>query len=145
MRRLSLVVLLLLSTPSFAASVFIITNVNDSGPGSLRQALLDLPNCSRPCLVAFDIAGTPPSGFWTIEPLTPLPGISGAQITIDGHTQSMGHGDTNPAGPEIVLSGASAGPAVGLDIRVHDYTIRGLAFETGNTPPSRHRGRSVSI
>ena len=130
MRRIvSLAVLLLLSTRLYAGYV-VVTNVNDSGPGSLRQAILDLPGCARPCLVAFDIAGTPPAGYWTIEPLTPLPGIGGpGQITIDGHTQRLGHGDTNPNGPEIVLNGASAGPAIGLDIRVRDYTVRGLGFE----------------
>src|SRR5687767_14233123 len=114
-QSVSLAVLLFLSTPLLAASAFIVTNVNDSGPGSLRQALLDLPSCSRPCLVGFDIAGTSPTGYWTIEPLTPLPGIAGPPgVTIDGHTQRLGHGDTNPDGPEIVLSGASAGMAVGL-------------------------------
>ncbi len=129
-RSLSLAVLLFLSTRLFAAGAVIVTNVNDSGPGSLRQALLDLPNCARPCLVAFDIAGTPPSGYWTIEPLTPLPGIGGpGGVTIDGHTQRLGHGDTNPNGPEVVLSGASAGMAIGLRIGAHDYTIRGLGFE----------------
>jgi hypothetical protein len=130
MRRiLSLAALLFLSTRLDAGYV-LVTNVNDSGPGSLRQAILDLPGCARPCLVAFDIAGTSPTGYWTIEPLSPLPGIWGlGGVTIDGNTQRMGHGDTNPYGPEIVLSGASAGPAVGLDIRVHDYTVRGLGFE----------------
>src|SRR5688500_5576026 len=101
-RSLSLAAVLFLSTRLLAAGAVLVTNVNDSGPGSLRQALLDLPSCSRPCLVAFDIAGTSPSGYWTIEPLTPLPGIGGpAGVTIDGHTQTRSGGDTNPHGPEI--------------------------------------------
>ena len=61
-RSLSFAVVLLLSTRLLAAGAVVVTNVNDSGPGSLRQAILDLPSCSRPCLLAFDIAGTPPAG-----------------------------------------------------------------------------------
>src|SRR5436190_19194009 len=65
-RSLSFAVVLLLSTRLLAAGAVVVTNVNDSGPGSLRQAILDLPRCSRPCLLGFDIAGTPPAGYWTI-------------------------------------------------------------------------------
>jgi parallel beta-helix repeat protein len=139
MRRvIVLAVLLFLSTQASAVDQVAVTNVDDSGPGSLRQAILDLATCGRPCHIVFFIAGTPQNGFWTIAPLTPLPGIFGNDVHIDGHTQTTYGGDTNPNGPEIVLSGAHIG-TMGAGLRFErigsapyphgDYTIRGLGFE----------------
>jgi hypothetical protein len=137
MRRIiSLAVLLFLSTQLSARGQVAVTNVDDSGPGSLRQAILDLPDCLKPCHIVFFIAGSPPNGYWTIEPLTPLPSITTGLVYIDGRTQTTYGGDTNPNGPEIVLSGAQAGLAPGLRFdrtgggsHPHGgYTIRGLGF-----------------
>ena len=152
-RSFSLVILLFFSTGLFAGGV-LVTNTDDSGPGSLRQALLDLPGCHKPCTVVFNIGGTSPTGYWTIEPLTPLPAIHGAShIDIDGRTQTAFGGDTNPDGPEVVLSGASAGMSAGLFIMrsggstspvgpfPHEsYTIRGLGFENWQGPAVRVSG-----
>jgi hypothetical protein len=60
-----------------------VTNTNDSGPGSLRQAILDANNNAGPQTVSFNIPG---SGVHTITPLSPLPQVTESLI-IDGYTQ----------------------------------------------------------
>jgi len=125
-------------TSEFSAAVVVatplgvVTNTNDSGPGSLRQAILDANSgaCVSPCTIAFNIpAPVPAGGFWTISTLTALPTIVVANVTINGFTQSNFMGDTNPAGPEIVINGSSAPLATnGLTINANAVTIRALAI-----------------
>lgn len=79
MRR-ALPFVLLLATTAAAATVTV-TNTNDSGPGSLRQAILDA-NGAGGGTVAFNIATSPK----TIAILTPLPLIDTATV-VDGTTQ----------------------------------------------------------
>src|SRR5205085_2492969 len=68
--------------------VFTVTNTEDTGPGSLRQAILD-SNASPPPppgtsnLIVFSISG---SGVHTIMPATQLPDIT-QPLEIDGYTQ----------------------------------------------------------
>ena len=63
-------------------TTFTVTNTNDSGTGSLRQAILDANALSGPDIICFDIG----SGTQTIAPLSPLPEIADV-VTIDGTTQ----------------------------------------------------------
>src|SRR6185295_11639383 len=65
---------------------FIVTNTNDSGPGSLRQILQDNNFAVRNNRnsISFAIAGAGPH---TITPLTVLPVIS-EPVSLDGFTQS---------------------------------------------------------
>lgn len=95
--------------PALSATV---THTNDSGPGSLRAALyhtLDLATdapASSP-VISFQIPLTDPGysdGVFTIRPTGRLPG-PGPRVTVDGTTQTAFTGNTNSAGPEIVLSG----------------------------------------
>jgi hypothetical protein len=67
---------------SQAATTFVVTNTNDSGAGSLRQAILDANANSGADLITFNIG----SGLQTISPTTTLPEISDA-VVIDGTTQ----------------------------------------------------------
>src|SRR6266446_1204730 len=63
---------------------FQVTNTNDAGPGSLRQAIDDAnAGCTTPtfspgpCGIEFVIdAPAPPTGWFTIQPLSPLPQIA---------------------------------------------------------------------
>jgi hypothetical protein len=102
------------------ANEFVVTNTNDSGAGSLRQALLDINHeCSGgvdPCAVIFNIAApVPAEGWFTIRPLTPLPVIAAVDLVFDGRTQSRFTGDTNPSGgPEIFLDGSQVTEGNGL-------------------------------
>src|SRR5437879_12591688 len=63
-------------------SMFTVNNTNDSGPGSLRQAILDSNGSSGQNTIQFQIAN---SGVQTIAPLLALPHIS-TSMTIDAPT-----------------------------------------------------------
>lgn len=71
-RRLWLSLLAIAITPSVLAAGFTVTNTNDSGPGSLRQAILDANKTLdwEPNSIAFNIPGPGPH---TISPATGLP------------------------------------------------------------------------
>jgi uncharacterized repeat protein (TIGR01451 family) len=107
----------ILTTPVLTFSV---TTTNDSGAGSLRQAMLDANSNPGADAISFNISG---SGTQTITPLSTLPTITGA-VTIDGTTQNAGS-----ATPPIELAGASAGAGVkGLTLAGGNSTVRGLVI-----------------
>src|SRR5262245_56776486 len=64
-------------------ATFVVTNVNNPGAGSLRQAILDANSSSGADTITFNIPG---SGVHTIAPTSALPNITEA-VTIDGYTQ----------------------------------------------------------
>src|SRR5262249_8029283 len=102
-------------------STFWVDTIADSGPGSLRQAILDvnsLPGESH----TIDFA-LPGQGVRTITPASPLPPISGS-VRIDGSSQP-GYAGT----PLIQLGGSQGGPTVGLTIAGPSVTVRGLAVD----------------
>jgi hypothetical protein len=78
-----------------AAATFTVTNTNDSGAGSLRQAILDANGTAGADTIAFDIAG---AGVHTIVPASALAAITEA-VTIDGYTQAGALANSN--GPEL--------------------------------------------
>jgi len=69
-------------TSASAATVFVVTNTNDSGGGSLRQAILDANANPGADVINFNIG----SGLQTISPTSTLPDISDP-VFIDGRTQ----------------------------------------------------------
>jgi len=91
----------------------VVTNTNDSGPGSLRAALyraLDLvtDTPSATPTITFQIPASDPNfsgGVFTLRPTDRLIG-PGPKVTIDASTQAAFGGDTNANGPEIVVNGA---------------------------------------
>src|SRR6266853_2658658 len=97
--------------------VFTVMNTNDTGGGSLRQAILDA-NSMGGGTINFNI---PVGGFHTISPMTFLPTIT-QTVTIDGYTQPGSSQNTNPptmginATILIELSGALGGNFPGLII-----------------------------
>jgi hypothetical protein len=99
-------------------ATFTVTNTNDSGPGSLRQAILDANNNAGADTIAFNIPGT----AGTITPASPLPTITDA-VTIDGTTQPGFAGS-----PLIELNGSAAGSANGLTITAGNSVARGLVI-----------------
>jgi hypothetical protein len=111
-----------------SAAVIVVTNTNDTGPGSLRQAILD-SNSSVGVLdtINFNIAG---AGVHTIAPTSALPAITDP-VTIDGYTQPGASANTVAVGDNAVLlielNGTSAGSS-GLTITGGGSTIRGLVI-----------------
>ena len=61
------------TTASAAMATFTVTNTNDSGAGSLRQAILDANAQAGTDTISFNIPG---GGVHTIAPATPLPTIT---------------------------------------------------------------------
>ena len=99
-------------------STFLVSNTGDSGPGSLRQAIID-SNAAIGTTNTIDFA-IPGSGVQTIAPLSSLPTIT-SPVLIDGLSQPSYSGT-----PLIELSGGQAGFADGLTITGPNVTIRGL-------------------
>ena len=102
-------------------TTFLVTSTNDSGPGSLRQAILYADASPGTAdQIQFDIA---PGGHQTITLLSALPAITD-QVVLDGTTQP-GYGGK----PLIELAGVAAGAgASGIDLESGSAgsTIKGL-------------------
>ncbi len=68
-----------------SADAFVVRNTNDSGPGSLRQAILDANAEHGPDTITFNIPGPGP---FVITVASPLPSFNdGAGVTLDATTQ----------------------------------------------------------
>ena len=147
----------LVLAPSLSATTFTVTSTGDSGPGSLRQALLDAQNCTgSPHTIAFNVpGGSLTNGVAVIAPAATLPTVTCAGTTIDGTTQTANQGNTNDVtlgtggtigtgpdgvagtgdefplpqlnGPEVQIQGTS-GIARGLEVSAGAVTIRGIAI-----------------
>ncbi len=99
-------------------STFAVTNTTDSGPGSLRQAILDSDAATgERNTIDFAIPG---SGVQTISPLSALPAITQA-VLVDGWSQPA-YAST----PLIQIDGSQAGNSDGLTITGSNVTVRGL-------------------
>ena len=98
----------------------VVTNTNDSGAGSLRQAILNANSVIGLDTIRFQISGT---GTQTIALQSALPNISDSVI-IDGRTQT-GYAGT----PLIILNGSGiSGQANGLSLMSDGSAIKGLGI-----------------
>ena len=82
------------------AATFTVTNANDTGAGSLRQAITDANGAGG--TISFAITG---GGARTIAVASSLPTITGT-VTVDGTTEAGYVG-----GPLVTLDGAAAIPS----------------------------------
>ncbi|HEX8456950.1 MAG TPA: FG-GAP-like repeat-containing protein, partial [Pyrinomonadaceae bacterium] len=108
-----------------------VTNTNDAGAGSLRQAIMDANAQAGTQTITFQIPG---GGVKTITPLSALPAITDA-VVIDGFTQP---GALAAGAPLLAGSGATLlveinGQSVptdtsGLVVNAGNSTIRGLVI-----------------
>ena len=134
-RLLPAALILLLGNPKSApAATFIVVNTNDSGAGSLRQAILDANAAPGADLIAFDI---PETGVQTISPLSELPALTDdAGATIDGYTQSGSSPNTLAVGDNAVLlvelrgmgSVVDAPSVSGLSLQSSSNVVRGIVI-----------------
>src|SRR5207302_9350473 len=109
----------LLGAQAARGAWFVGTNAADSGPGSLRPAILDANATPGPDTISFAIPG---AGTHTISLLSPLPFVSDPAV-IDA-TSQPGYAGT----PLIELDGSAAGQnANGFDV-LADNTVRGFVI-----------------
>ena len=115
MKNIILISIIIAITSSGFSNTIIVTNTNDSGTGSLRQAITDANNhANEPDSIIFQIPVSDPNyvdsaGIWIISPLTELMVIEDDGTCIDGRSQAIYIGsDKNPQGPEIVLDGTAS-------------------------------------
>jgi hypothetical protein len=134
----SLFALLLASLPLLcSAATFTVVNTNDSGAGSLRQAILDANANPGADTIVFNIPG---AGVRTIAPASALPTISGT-TTIDGYTQPGAVANTNAlsaginAQPLIEINGTNGGR---LFITGTGSIVRGLIL-------NRNAGDAIEV
>src|SRR5262249_34840001 len=101
-------------------ATFLVSNTNDSGLGSLRQAILDANSTLGANRIEFNISG---AGVHTIQPGSALPALTGT-VAIDGTTEPGYAGS-----PLIVLNGSAAGAtANGLTLRGNGSAVKGLVI-----------------
>src|SRR5438445_4121256 len=81
-----------------ALSTFLVTNTNDSGPGSFRQAILDANSNAGADLIQFNI---PESGVQTISPSSNFELITDS-VTIDGRSEGVFQGRPGYSGPPLI-------------------------------------------
>lgn len=122
--------LLLLFYGSLAnGATFTVTNTNDSGLGSLRQAISDSNTAGGSNSILFNIAGGVPQ---TITPLTLFPTIT-TTVNIDGTSQQPGWvpGDDMPIVIDcsVLASTVFTGNCFLLD-SVSNCVIKGLAIKS---------------
>jgi parallel beta-helix repeat protein len=125
-----------------------VTNANDSGAGSLRQAILDANNNADFTFINFNISGTCPI---EIAPDTAdLPTISHG-VRIDGFSQPGSAANTHAKGDNaqrcIVLSG-KYGRKYGLNFNggsSDQFWVQGLAFSYFSPSTSLGNGAAVRL
>ena len=92
-----------------------VTNQADSGTGSLRQALLDIPAGGT---ITFSVTVFSPNSPATIFLLSPLPTLNKNSITVDASNSG------------VIIDGTSAGAGVnGFVIEADGNTIRGFTIQ----------------
>jgi gliding motility-associated-like protein/CSLREA domain-containing protein len=115
---------------------FVVTNVADSGPGSLREAIICANNTPGPDLIEFDVPGPGPH---IISLLSPLPEITGEGTVIDGTTQPGNF----PMDEQIILDGSQAGDAVGINMKANGCGLYGMVIRNFNRTGVEASGSTV--
>ncbi|MBN2103243.1 T9SS type A sorting domain-containing protein [bacterium] len=112
-----------------SGATFVVIDTLDSGPGTLRNAMILANNQTGTDTILFQIPGT---NLHTIYPNSGLPQIiDPSGVLIDGFSQTGAvSGNTPPATIvlKVALDGTNAGASHGLFIRSKYNTIQGLAI-----------------
>lgn len=129
----ALICLMISSMAGFSQTV-VVTNTNDQGAGSLRQALIDIPAVRTvPYIINFNLPGTPTSdAVRTIRLKTALPFIP-SNVIIDGSSQNwpkLGVSDAKviiePDDANVVFNCFTIGDLATMNSQVSDVEIYGL-------------------
>jgi uncharacterized repeat protein (TIGR01451 family) len=121
-------------------STLTVTSINDSGAGTLRQAILDAnaAACTAPCTIAFGTSGE-------INVATPLPAITAADLTIDGYTSPGASANTNafgqPSNAALTMALNGGGTiSFGFDVQATNVKILGFAIKNFGNAGVRFSG-----
>lgn len=108
-----------------SAATFVVTSTADSGPGSLRQAIVDANASPGSDVIAFSIPGAGPH---KILPASPLPALTDP-VTINALTQPGADCSSWPADLRVELDGTGmTGASYGLQLSGGASTVRGLVI-----------------
>ncbi len=129
--RIVILFFLILLTNFVYSNTFVVTNTNDAGAGSLRQAITNANAYPGSHIINFNIPTTDAGynssqGIWTISQTSKLPIITHSNILIDGTSQTVFAGNTNVYGPEIMLDGNNQPWA---DFAFHVYDVSGVTIK----------------
>lgn len=103
--------------PTALAATFTVTSTSDSGPGSLRQAMLDANAAANPPHTILFSAVFPSSGVITLQ--SPLPVWSNGPLAISGNAR-------NP-----IIDGASTHPILVVGSGVPSVSIGAITLRNG--------------
>jgi predicted outer membrane repeat protein len=109
-------------SPAVPAATFIVSNLSDSGAGSLRQAILDANASPGADVIEVTVAGA-------VNLLSALPQITGS-VTIQG-----------PGAGQFVVDGGDAFRV--LDIAGVDVTLTGLTIQRGHVSGASPHGAGI--
>ncbi len=119
-----------------ASTTIVVTNIGDSGPGSLRQAITDANASGGTHYIEFNIndGGSCP---WVINLASDLPYVTAPGLSINGFTQPGSKANNIPNDLDdakrcIVLNGQNRNSSMGLTFygaASGFYWVQGLAFE----------------
>ena len=102
---------------------WVVTNTNDTGAGSLREAL-NYANLNPGTTIRFAIPTSDPNyagGAWTIRPASALPTITASGTAVEAVTQPGYAG-----APVVAIDGATSTWCHGLVVNAADCVVRGL-------------------
>lgn len=138
MVRVGLAAAVLACGATVHAATFTVSNTNDSGAGSLRQAIANANAAAGADVIVFDIPGAGPHVITTV---TPLPTLTGP-VTIDGFTQPGSAPNTLAVGNDaVILIEITGGHSfAGLhSFQTSNVTLRGLALWANSSEIISHR------
>ncbi|MCP4634185.1 MAG: hypothetical protein GY855_14770, partial [candidate division Zixibacteria bacterium] len=123
--------LILLVLTTAVNAQFVVTNTNDAGAGSLRDAINQANAAAGNNTITFNIGG---GGLWTIFPLSQLPPLTDMNgVWINGLSQpgaATGAMPPSTATLMIEINGVNAGFAHGIWVQSDNNFIDGLIINT---------------
>ncbi|MGN6644490.1 MAG: hypothetical protein ACTHKU_15970, partial [Verrucomicrobiota bacterium] len=123
---------------SASGATLIVSNTNDSGSGSFRQAILDANSLAGTNTILFQIPGTGP---FTLNPVSTYPSIAPNPVIIDGTSQPGYAGQ-----PLIQINGANIGSGGdGLQLAAGYSQVRGLAVYQCKRDGIRIQGAGTNV
>jgi ABC-type transport system substrate-binding protein/DNA-binding beta-propeller fold protein YncE len=116
-----------------AQQTYVVTNTNDSGPGSLRQAILDANGHAADDTIEFAIPGDDQAHTILLD--SALPAITDP-VTIDGESQPIG---------KVVLVGTGVAAGPGLQVDANASSVGGLVIRLFPGPGILVQGEGATI